>query len=573
MLCAVASCCVRPSDGEHVLHIYTTNDIHGCYFDSLYVGDATRPSLMAVSELVNEARAEYGEERVILVDAGDFLQGDNAAYFYNFVETGEKHVYARMAEYMDYDAVVVGNHDVETGHAVYDRISRTMKVPFLAANAVKTKGGGSWFDEYALLRRDGLKVLVLGCTNANIKGWLSPKIWEGMRFESLLPFVQEELDKVVGRTSPDVVIVAVHSGSGPGDGSVLESQGRDLLYSLKGVDVIVCAHDHSPYVEIRDSCVLINSGSHCRYVGHGIVTVEVEDGKVVGRKVSGETIPVDKTKVDTVMEAKFRPDYEAVKAFTTQRVGSLAMPLRTRDAYRGMSDYVNLIHTVCLGQDSVQVSIAAPLTFDGTVEAGELIYRDLFTIYPFENQLFIVRMTGDEIRRLLEYAYDRWICTPGRDGHVLRIVKRPDPRTGTDRWSFVYRPYNFDSAAGLVYTVDVTKPCGERVAISSLADGSPFDGDAWYNVGMTSFRACGGGHGMSEGAGIDTDKIDERIVDRRPEIRELIYDFLKENPELTPELVSDRSVLGNWSFVPALTAGPAIENDLKLLFPDYGKQN
>ena len=81
----------------------------------------------------------------------------------------------------------------------------------------------------------------------------------------------------------------------------------------------------------------------------------------------------------------------------------------------------------------------------------------------------------------------------------------------------------------LNYVVDVTKPVGERVIIGSLADGTPFSTEAEYNVAMTSYRASGGGGLMREGAGIDTDRIDERVVEYYPEIRELIYDYLVDN--------------------------------------------
>lgn len=565
---AAVSCTARPEDGEHTLHLFTTNDVHGCYFDSLYVGDDTRPSLLAVSRLVSDARGTFGPDKVMLVDAGDCLQGDNAAYYFNYVRTDRKHLYARMAEYMGYDAVVVGNHDMETGHAVYDRLRRTMRVPFLAANAVSTDNGKAWFDEYVLLRRDGFRILVLGCTNANIKAWLAPELWDGLDFKSLLPFVQTRLDEVLQRTSPDVVVVAVHSGTGEGDGSALESQGLDLLDSLRGVDFLVCAHDHRPFIEERDSCVLVNSGSHCRNVGHAVITLDVRDGKVVSRRRSAELLPVDKARVDTVMAGLFRKDYEEVRDFTTRKVGQLVMPLRTRDAYSGMSDYLNLLHTVALRRDSVRISIAAPLSFDGNVDAGELIYNDLFTIYPYENYFYVVRMTGGEIRRFLEYSYDGWIRSPGTDGHVLRIRRGADPRYGSEGWSFIGRPYNFDSAAGLVYTVDVTEAFGSRVSISSLADGSPFREDAFYNVAMNSYRVFGGGRHMPEGAGIGPEVIEDRIVERGPEVRELIYDLLKSCPVITPELVGDPSLIGGWSFVPEDVAAPAIGNDLKLLFPN-----
>ena len=135
-----ASCC-GPEDGEYTFRILTTNDVHGRYFDSLYVSQRTSNALTNVAWYADSIRVADGAENVVLIDAGDCLQGDNAAYYYNYVDTVSKHLFARMVEYIGYDAVVVGNHDIETGHPVYDRIVRTMDVPFLAANAIRTDDG------------------------------------------------------------------------------------------------------------------------------------------------------------------------------------------------------------------------------------------------------------------------------------------------------------------------------------------------------------------------------------------------------------------------------------------------
>jgi 2',3'-cyclic-nucleotide 2'-phosphodiesterase/3'-nucleotidase len=257
-----------------------------------------------------------------------------------------------------------------------------------------------------------------------------------------------------------------------------------------------------------------------------------------------------------------------VKAFTLKEVGELRTDLRTRDAYRGMSDYVNLIHTLSLGCTPAQISFAAPLTFNGFIKAGTLVYNDLFTIYPFENQLFVVKMTGKEIKDCMEYSYDQWINTiSSAEEHLLKITDEPDPRTGQKRWSFVNRSYNFDSAGGLVYDVDVTKPSGERVIIISLADGSPFDESAEYNVAMTSYRASGGGDILREGAGIDTDRIADRVVEYYPEIRDILYDYLVRNGEIDPAKIGERQVIGEWKFVPESIAAKAMDRDMLLLFP------
>lgn len=565
-------CACGPKDGEYAFELLTTNDVHGTYFDSTYTSAKTRKSLMAVAWSVDSVRAAAGKENVILVDAGDILQGDNAAYYFNYVDTTQTHVYTRMAAYMGYDAIAVGNHDIETGHPVYDRIAREMKaagIPFLAGNARKDSDGSPYFPEYTVLKRHGLKIAILGFTNPNMKNWLAESVWRGITFESLIPRVQQTVDAVRAKEKPQVIIVAVHSGTGREGEASLESQGMDLLHSLEGVDFLVCSHDHHPYVVSRGNTALINSGSHCRFMGHGHIRLTVKGGKVVARETEADLIPIDKCKVDTVMEKLFHPDYEAVKAFTLKEVGELKAELRTRDGYAGMCDYLNLVHTLCLGCSPAQISFAAPLTYNGTVPAGTLVYNDLFTIYPFENQLYVVKMTGREIHDYLEYSYDQWINTVSRPGeHILKITPRHDSRTGQQGWSFVNRSYNFDSAAGINYTVDVTKPSGSRVDIASMAGGQPFDPEKTYFVAMTSYRASGGG-GILQAIGIDTDKITDRVVEYYPEIRNILYNYLLEHGSIDPAVIGDPARIGRWRFVPEGLAAKGIDADMQLLF---GKQ-
>ena len=563
---AVLSCC-GPKDGEYTFRILTTNDVHGHYFDSLYVSDATAPALTNVSWYVDSIRTAAGKDNVIFIDAGDCLQGDNAAYYYNYIDTGSEHLFGRMVEYIGYDAVVVGNHDIETGHPVYDRLVKEMDVPFLAANAVRDDNGKAYFQEYVTLKRNGLKITIIGFTNPNIKAWLSPLLWSGMTFESLLPFAQETVDRIVAKEKSDVVIVATHAGTGNGDGSVLESQGLDLLNSLKGVDFVLTAHDHRPAAIDNGDICLVNAGSHCRNIGMGTITVKVENGKVVSKVLDAELLPVDVRNVDDKMQELFHADFQAVKNFTLTEVGELKEDLRTSDAYRGMSDYLNLLHTLSLSCEPAQISFAAPLTFDGEVKAGTVLYNDLFTIYPYENQLFVVKMSGKEIKDYLEYSYDAWINTiSSPKENLLKIQNRPDPRNGRERWSFKGTAYNFDSAGGLNYVVDVTKPYGERIVIASLAEGSVFDIDSEYNVAMTSYRASGGGDIMRKGAGIDTDRIGDRVVEYHPEIRNILYDYLKTNGSIDPSIIGNPKVIGSWKFVPEGLAEKALDRDMGLLF-------
>ncbi|MBR5660100.1 MAG: bifunctional metallophosphatase/5'-nucleotidase [Bacteroidales bacterium] len=562
--------CSGPRDGSYSITLLTTNDVHGTFFDSTYVGGNVKKSLYGVKYVVDSIRRAEGPENVLLVDAGDIVQGDNAAYYFNYVDTLTPHVYPRMAKYMGYDAVVLGNHDIEAGHPVYDRLVRDMKserIPLLAGNAVRNDNGQRYFPIYTIVKRNGLKIAVLGYDNANIAGWLPERLWSGMKFQNLIPLVQQDVDMVVAKEKPHLVIVAVHSATGDGDGKALESQGLDLMESLHGVDFLVCSHDHRPKVVESDTLCLINAGSHSRFVGHGKIEFTVKKGKVMDKKLSADLLPVDQRKIDQDMAAKFHDDFLAVKKFTTTKVGDLKVDLLTREAYVGMSPYLNLIHTLSLENTPARISFAAPLTFNGTVKAGTLVYNDLFTVYPFENQLYVIYMTGKEIKDYLEASYDLWINTISKPtDHVLKIASRSDYRTGAESWSFIERSYNFDSAGGLIYTVDVSKPRGERVSVESLVGGEPLDPEKTYNVALTSYRASGGG-GLMAKAGVDTGKIDERIVEIYPEFRKILYDYLLEKGSIDPDVIGDAKLIGSWKFVPENLAGPALQRDMELVFP------
>ena len=563
------SCGRTLKDGDYTLTILSTNDVHGTWFDSTYVDARTRPALTAVKYYVDSVRTANGAENVLLLDAGDCLQGDNAPYYFNYVDTETPHLFPRLMEYMGYDAVAVGNHDIETGHAVYDRVAADLKkkgVDFLAANAIRNDNGKPYFTPYKVVKRAGLKVAILGYTNANMKAWLTEELWSGMHFVPIVDVIQADVDRIKAKEHPHVMVVVMHSGTGEGDGSMLESEGLDAFHLVKGVDFMLASHDHRPFVEANDSCGFLNSGSHSRNIAEGKLHLTVKGRKIVSRTYEAGLIPVRAEKADPEMKAHFHSDYEAVKAFTLREVGILNTDLWTRDAYRGMSDYMNLIHTLSLGCKPAEISFGAPLTFNGHVQSGIIRYNDLFTIYPFENQLFVVKMKGEEIQLYLEHSYDKWINTIAKaDDRLLKIEARDDARTQQQRWSFVNRSYNFDSAAGVNYTVDVTKPFGQRISITSMADGSAFDPQREYNVAMTSYRASGGGNLMKE-TGIDTDRIDDRVVARYPEIRNILYDYLMENGSIDPEVIGDPSVIGQWKFVPEQLAETAMERDMNLLF-------
>ena len=182
------------------------------------------------------------------------------------------------------------------------------------------------------------------------------------------------------------------------------------------------------------------------------------------------------------------------------------------------SDVKGLLYTVMQKASGAEVAFAAPLSSSGVIEKGDLVYNDLTRIYPFENKLYTITLTGKQIKDYLEYSYDRW-------------VKREGPT------------YSYDSAGGINYLVYKRRPAGERVEIQSMADGTPFDPEKTYTVAVTSYRAMGGDGLLGNGAALDISNPDAYVVAKYGDLGELLYDYLGNLGTLSPK-VND-----NWKFI------------------------
>ena len=552
-------------DGTYNFDVYATNDLHGRFFDSLYVTtnrhQTHRYSLASVSTAINEARNNMGKESVVLLDIGDHLQGDNAVYYSNFVDTTSQHIFSKVMNYLEFDATVVGNHDIEPGPAVYNKVVTELNMPYLAANAIDIKTGEPYFEPYTILNKGGVKIAVIGMTNPNIPNWLAPHLWEGIEFQEIVASMEHWVQYVREKEQPHFVIAAIHAGLGDEESDSMENPARYVASNVKGIDLMLAAHDHKVNAEKvmngDKEIWVLEAGSRAAAISKASVELTVKDGKVVATSVVGETINMSDVKPDAEYMAHFRDEFLKVKEFTNRKVGTLSNTITSRDAYFGPSAYIDMIHTLQLNATGADISFAAPLSFNATIEKGVLNYQNLLDIYPFENQLNVIELTGQEIKDYLEYSYANWVNDNAvKNGHLLNI-KMDEKR---NRWSFNHPSFNFDSAAGIIYEVDITKGNGERINILSMANGSNFDRDATYKVALTSYRASGGGYLLEKGAGIAKEEIPSRIVALHADIREILYDQIQADGTLEAEK------LNHWRFVPNNVADILAERDYKLLF-------
>lgn len=565
VIALVALLSVSCGRSEGTIEIYATTDLHGMLlpFDNTE-GEAVDRSLANLASVVESK----GNKNILLFDNGDILQGDPLAYYYNFIDTTGTHIIADILNYLGYDAASVGNHDIEAGHAVYDRVRRDYNFPMLAANAVDTSTGEPYFEPYTVIEKRGIKVVVFGLITPSVPRWLPESLYRGIRFENMVSTARKWMPAMQAE-NPDLVIGLFHSGMGDErDRGDDENSTLSVAINVPGFDIIFCGHDHRQDVrEITSSSgekvLVLDGGSRADVLMNVTVTMKRQDDGTLRPELSGKLIPMNTLPESASFLDRYSDVSGRLKEYTSEVIGRSAASATTRDAFFGPSAFVDLIHQVQLGITGAQISLAAPLSFDQRIEEGDLRVRDMFRLYRFENFLYTVRMTGGEIDRHLEHAAGQWFQTMSKSTDLMlryRLDESGSPVmvNGTAR---LHNPsYNFDSALGIRYTVDVSKPRGAMIDITSLSDGTPFSYSAEYHVAVNSYRASGGG-GHFPAAGITAKELEGRIVSATDrDLRHYMTGWIREKGTITPVEA------GEWRIIPSAWAEKAEVREREMLF-------
>ncbi|MGC9472152.1 MAG: bifunctional metallophosphatase/5'-nucleotidase [Bacteroidales bacterium] len=557
-------CRWQPS--SETLYIVQSSDIHGAILPHDFVRDtAAGTSLAHAMHVIREFRESGG---VVLLDNGDILQGQPLVYYSNFVDTARRHICSDVMNYMGVDAATVGNHDIEAGHGVYDRLREEFRFPWLAANVIDRKTGEPYFTPYAVIRKAGWKIAVLGLTTPAVPQWLPEKLWEGMEFRDMLETAREWVPVILEKEQPDLMVGLFHTGTGTADETVrmAENAGRQVATRVSGFDIVFTGHDHravqTTVVNVRgDSVLILNPGSHAAYLS--VVEVRMENGRPV---LSPLLVPLEEVPADREFVERYRGFRQEVEDYLSQPVGKLTRSVYAREAIFGDAAFTDLIHRIQMDVSGAPVSFTAPLAMDARVPAGEITIRDLFALYRYENFLYAMELRGSEIRDYLEYSYAGWFDTmTGPGDHLLLFRKDENGEPVYAESSRSYRlarpPYNFDSAEGLEYLVDVSTHAGERVQILSMEGGAPFYPDSLYPVAVNSYRGSGGGGHLTAGAGIPPEKLADRIKWSTPhDLRQSMIEWFREQGTVEPAC-SD-----NWTVIPESWVARAKKRDFALLF-------
>ncbi|MGW1211428.1 bifunctional metallophosphatase/5'-nucleotidase [Streptomyces sp. NPDC002499] len=537
--------------------ILGTTDLHSHVFDWDYYLDkaysdakGNSVGVARVATLVKQERAAKGEGHVLLVDAGDIIQGTSLAYYFARVDPitgtagkrGPKHPMATAMNHMRYDAAALGNHEFNYGIDVLRKFESQCRFPLLGANALDAKTLRPAFAPYTVkkIRVPGapdIKVGILGLTNPGIAIWDKDNVSGRMVFPGLV----EQAKKYVPRLRAlgcDVVFLTDHSGL---DGS--SSYGDQLPYvenasnlvaeQVPGIDAILVGHTH---VEVSSYTVknektgedVLLSEPYCWGYRLSVFDfeVELEHGRWKVTKKTAQTLNPNTVDEDPEIRELLEADHELVVKYVNTAVGTCTEDLSAAESCWKDVPIMDFIHevqtqTVKAGLSAADaalplISVAAPFSRTADIPAGNVTIKDIAGLYIYDNTLYGKKLTGAQLKDYLEYAAKYYYQVPAGT--------KVDTATLTNANSFW--DYMYDTAAGVSYDIDIAQPEGSR--IKNLAyDGTAVTDDQVFVVAVNNYRA-NGGSGYPHIAAADI------AYSSTNEIRQLMIDYVVGKGELNP---------------------------------------
>ncbi|MEV6501458.1 bifunctional metallophosphatase/5'-nucleotidase [Streptomyces prunicolor] len=548
--------------------ILGTTDLHSHVFDWDYYLDkaysdakGNSVGVARVATLIKQQRKAKGEGHVLLVDAGDIIQGTSLGYYFARVDpitSGSKHPMATAMNHMRYDAAALGNHEFNYGIDTLRKFEQQCHFPLLGANALDAKTLRPAFAPYTVkkIRVPGapdIKVGILGLTNPGIALWDKDNVSGKMVFPGLV----EQAKKYVPRLRAlgcDVVFLTDHSGL---DGS--SSYGDELPYienasnlvaeQVPGIDAILVGHTH---VEIPSYTVkneetgedVLLSEPYCW--GYRLSVFDFELELVRGQwKITSKTAQtLNPNTVDEDPEIKklLEADHELVVKYVNTSVGTCTEDLSAAESCWKDVPIMDFIQQVQM--DSVKaglstadaalplISVAAPFSRTADIPKGSVTIKDIAGLYIYDNTLYGKKLTGAQLKDYLEYAAKYY--------HQVPAGTKVDTATLTNANSFW--DYMYDVAAGVSYDIDIAQAEGSRV--KNLAyNGTAVTDDQVFVVAVNNYRA-NGGSGYPHIASAET------VYSATDQVRDLMIAYVTAKGSLDP---ADFASV-NWKLTQAGTA-------------------
>ena len=557
----------------HNLVIMGTTDMHQYIMPYDYMGDKPNESigLAKVFTLIEKVRS--ANANTLLFDTGDFIQGSLVGDYeadVNPLEGFDFQTIVRAYNYIGYDAVSVGNHDVtDFGLEFFERARSNSVFPWVSANIRMVEDPKDFLvNPFVILERevDGIpiRIGVIGFTPPQIMSW-GRRHLEGTVFTQTIIEQAEKYIPVL-KDQSDLVVAVAHTGISTDEITSYDAQENAAYYlaQVEGIDAMILGHQHSHFPgDFADIEGIDNDkglifgvptvqpgswGSHLGIIDLDLaydwttgewevldgsaslvpVTPEVETHQQLAELVAQKheaTIEYVRTPIgwtDTEITSYFS---RIIDNPVTQIINEAQIWWAEREFAGSEYEWLPVL------------SAAAPFiagrqgpTYFTHVQ-GDITIGSITDIYIYPNTIYVAKLNGEQIKDWLEASANNFNQIDPYSTEPQHIV------------NYDFREYNFDVIEGIDYVYDISRPAGQRL-ISATFEGNPLDASMEFLVVTNNYRGSGGGN---------FPHVADNVILATTEInREAIIKYIQYIGEIDPVPTN------NWKILPIDTAGPLL---------------
>jgi 2',3'-cyclic-nucleotide 2'-phosphodiesterase / 3'-nucleotidase / 5'-nucleotidase len=540
MLMATTSCTPLANTpgtapGSIDLVVAATTDSHGRVRGWNYESNRADPArgLARAATIVDSLR-RTAPGRVVLLDAGDLLQGNSLTYVAARVApVGTPHPVIAAMNAMHYDAAAIGNHEFNYGVPFLKQVVAQARFPLLATNAYLPNGDHA-FTSWAMIERGGVRIGIVGATTPGSIVWDRDNLKGRIVLRDIVPEVKAAVADVRA-AGADVVLVTIHSGltepssyDTVGTGVPSENVTARVAHEVPGIDLILFGHSHKEVADTLINGVLLMQPKNWATsvaVAHLGLTREGGRWRVTG-KTSALVQAVNHVEDSTVVAAT-EAAHRATIAWVTAPIGRTPVAWRADSARVVDTPLIDFILEVERRAAGADLASTAAFSLDASLDSGAISAARLQALYPYDNTLRAIRISGQQLRDYLEQSARYYRTAPSGDVNVNPEIPG----------------YNFDIVSGVDYTLDLSKPVGARVTRLEYR-GQPVQPAQMFTMALNNYRQTGGGgYAMLSGAPV--------VYDEQQEIRQLLVDEVRRKGTITPADYFS----ANWQIEPARAVG------------------
>ena len=527
------------AEGEEVhITILATTDTHANLYGYAYENGAeTNNNGMArISTYIKEVRAS--NPNTILIDNGDTYQGTILSDAVYNKRPDVINPVSKVFNYLEYDAMTLGNHEFNFGLSFVDKILAELEVPVLAANASYKEDGRDLALPYTIIEKAGVKVGIIGITNPNAPRWDDEKVAD-LNFAPVPETAKKYVEMI--KDEVDVLVLAAHVGIEP---EFYEDTGADgakrILEEIPEIDVLMLGHFHLVIADSQGDTLIGGARNAGRdIVQFDLTLTKTEDGyDITNRAV--KTVDMDGVEPDQEIRDLIGQEHQATLDFISGEgdsedgsgggiFGQASERFQPENEIKGIPEgklqdtaVMDLINRIQLEVSGADVSAAALFSDTSDLEAGDINYGDLFNIYKFDNTLYTVEVTGAELKDYMEWSaqhYNTW-----KPGDISISFDADVPG------------YLYDMFEGVEYEVNLSKEAGERIE-NIIFNGEPLKEEQVLTLAVNNYR-------YSSGLKANNLVSAGRNWDSPMAIRDYIAQYIQEQGVIEPIVTNNWKITG-----------------------------